>query len=118
MVIDDTARGIVKIKGTKDVVEQQIHHLQQKADRYSLGKWTYIGEFICTAINSLKEEVRQHLAKKQRHMATAKLKHEKQILSVLSKRLGALETLETILMKIDSSGTEADVRLFIPMWSL
>ena len=58
---------------------------------------------------SLVDKAKQHLNKGQRELALFCIKQKKAVVEVLSRRLGNLETLQAILLKIEHAETEMEV---------
>jgi hypothetical protein len=58
---------------------------------------------------SLTSKAKHYLKLGQKQLAMYQIKQKKAVQGILEKRLGSLETLQLILLKISSSQTEAEV---------
>ncbi|KAI8062606.1 Snf7-domain-containing protein [Gongronella butleri] len=83
-------RAIIGLKTTCDALHRQVKELQTKIDA-----------FIQTSLD--------HVVKKQKLQALYALKRKKQLEKILDRRLSSLETIETLLLKIDTSHNDVQI---------
>ncbi|CAG8679746.1 7013_t:CDS:2, partial [Cetraspora pellucida] len=82
-------RGIIYIKETCNKLHQQIHDIEER-------------------IKEISTKIRNHIIQKQSVMAKHRLRQKMHLEKVLSKRVGSLETVEGILLKIQGAATDAE----------
>ncbi|KAJ3029964.1 UNVERIFIED_CONTAM: hypothetical protein HDU68_010541 [Siphonaria sp. JEL0065] len=88
--ISETDKGILHILMTIDSIQDQITQLDFKIDQ-------------------LKSNAKKALSANQKQVALSYLRQKKDISSVLDKRVASLQTLETILSKIQQAETDQEI---------
>ncbi|KAF9439125.1 hypothetical protein BGZ76_011363 [Entomortierella beljakovae] len=83
-------RGIIELRETCKRLDKQVQDIEER-------------------ISELNEKARSCVRKNQRSQATFALRQRKTLEDVLNKRLKSLDTISTILFKIQSSETDAEV---------
>ncbi|KAL7748599.1 hypothetical protein RI367_006010 [Sorochytrium milnesiophthora] len=88
--ISSVDQDVLKLKSTLRKLQHQVDDLTAK-------------------IQSLTETARQHVRQQLRSQAAACIKRRKLLQAILDKRTGALDTLSSILLRIESSESDAEV---------
>ncbi|KAI7852395.1 Snf7-domain-containing protein [Circinella umbellata] len=88
--IDQQDRAIVSIRTTCSALHSQVDELQQKAEEYTIS-------------------AKEHYAEGRKSQALYAFKKKKHLLEILDRRLKSLETMETLLMKIEASQNDLQV---------
>ncbi|KAG8934572.1 hypothetical protein FRC02_009652 [Tulasnella sp. 418] len=88
--ITETDKGVLEMKITISRLEEQIEEIQNQ-------------------ITERTNKIKDFLRKGQKVMATSYLRSRKQLEEVLGKRLGSLETIQTILLKIENAANDLEI---------
>ncbi|CAG8713471.1 13984_t:CDS:2 [Gigaspora margarita] len=83
-------RGIIYIRETCDKLHQQIHDIEER-------------------IKEISTKIHNYILRKQNVMAKHCLRQKMHLEKVLSKRVGSLETVERILLKIQGAASDAEI---------
>ncbi|KAI9488809.1 Snf7-domain-containing protein [Zychaea mexicana] len=89
-VIDQQDRAIISIRTTCDALHSQVEELQQKAEEYTAS-------------------AKVHYAEGRKSQAMYAFKKKKHLLEILDRRLRSVETMETLLMKIEASQNDLQI---------
>ncbi|CAG8730212.1 11947_t:CDS:2, partial [Racocetra fulgida] len=107
-------RGIIYIKETCNKLHQQIHDIEERIKEYVfqnlllvVNSWRTYQDF--TLFFRISAKIRNHILQKQSVMAKHRLRQKIHLEKVLSKRVGSLETVEGILLKIQGAATDAEI---------
>ncbi|KAI8143088.1 Snf7-domain-containing protein [Fennellomyces sp. T-0311] len=88
--IDQHDRAIISIRTTCDALHAQVDELQRKAEEYT-------------------QSAKEHYGEGRKAQALYAFKKKKHLLEILDRRLKSLETMETLLMKIEASQNDLQV---------
>ncbi|CAG8592833.1 4604_t:CDS:2 [Paraglomus occultum] len=88
--ITSTDRGIISMKSTRTTLLEQISALEEQ-------------------IKEAQRQAQKYIHRKQRLPALHRLKQKKDLTDLLHKRQESLDTLDDILLRIDSAATDAEV---------
>ncbi|KDQ09179.1 hypothetical protein BOTBODRAFT_117543 [Botryobasidium botryosum FD-172 SS1] len=88
--ITEVDRGVLDMKTTSERLQEQIDEIQRK-------------------IEDRTSRVKEHLRKKQQELAMSYLRSKKQLEELLKKRLGSLETIQSVLLKIESAAGDIEI---------
>ncbi|CAO3597589.1 unnamed protein product [Absidia cylindrospora] len=88
--VTEQDKAMISIKTTSDALHHQIHHLQQQVER-------------------LTASAQEYHNKKQKPQTLYALRRKKHIMEVLDKRLRSLDTIETILLKMESAQDDMQI---------
>ncbi|ORZ13704.1 Snf7-domain-containing protein [Absidia repens] len=88
--VTEQDKAMISIKTTSDALHHQIHHLQQQVERLTVSAQEYHN-------------------KKQKPQTLYALRRKKHIMEVLDKRLKSLDTIETILLKMETAQDDMQI---------
>ncbi|KAG0152162.1 hypothetical protein CROQUDRAFT_35739 [Cronartium quercuum f. sp. fusiforme G11] len=89
-LLNETDRGIISVRETVNQLNQQIASIEKRIQQQT-------------------DQARVYLAKGRKELAASALRARKSLHELLARRLGTLDTLQTVYMKIEQSSSDVEI---------
>lgn len=110
--MNDMDHGIAEIRATARALHRQTEELERRAMEYA-SEYSFVNPHYMHHCrfwdNRLQAKARECVSRGQRTSAMRYLQQKKQTESIAQKRLGSLQTIDSIIMRLQSAESDAEV---------